>query len=254
MAFSARSSGPSTSFRDAMDDRDRPLYAVLIDADNIPAKYAAPILKEINRFGEPAIRRVYGDWASARLNAWTKEVRELGLTAKQETANTSGKNASDIGLVIDAMDILHTGRFDGFVLVSSDSDFTALANRIREQGLTVIGIGEAKAPESLRSVCNRFVLIENIVEEAAPSAAKGRRKAAKADPVEAVPLIRRAMDKIDPDQEWYALGSLGQYLQADNPDFDARSYGKAKLSDLVSALKAFEVRKIDGQLRVRRLD
>jgi len=148
-----------------MNSRDRPLYAVLIDADNIPAKYAGAILKEITALGEPALRRVYGDWSSGRLGNWAKEVRDLGLVAHQETANTIGKNASDIGLVIDAMDILHTGRFDGFVLVSSDSDFTALANRIREQGLDVIGIGEAKAPESLRKVCNRFILIENIVEE-----------------------------------------------------------------------------------------
>ena len=138
---------------------DRNLLAVLIDADNIPAKYAESILKEINRYGEPALRRVYGDWSSDRLGAWKKEVVNLGLVANQETANTKGKNASDIGLVIDAMDILHTGRFDGFVLVSSDSDFTALANRLREDGVEVIGIGEDKAPVSLRNVCNRFILI-----------------------------------------------------------------------------------------------
>ncbi|HHL22595.1 MAG TPA: NYN domain-containing protein, partial [Aliiroseovarius sp.] len=123
------------------------LLAVLIDADNIPAKFAEPILKEITSLGEPALRRVYGDWSSDRLRQWTGMVRELGLVAVQESANTKGKNASDIGLVIDAMDILHTGRFDGFVLVSSDSDFTALANRIREEGKDVYGIGETKTPE-----------------------------------------------------------------------------------------------------------
>ncbi|MXQ08890.1 NYN domain-containing protein [Alphaproteobacteria bacterium GH1-50] len=235
-----------------MADRDRPLYAVLIDADNIPAKYAAAILKEINRFGEPAIRRVYGDWSSSRLNQWTKEVRTLGLTAHQETANTTGKNASDIGLVIDAMDILHTGRFDGFVLVSSDSDFTSLANRIREQGLSVIGIGEGKAPESLRSVCNRFVLIENIVDEPVPR--DNGKATGKRDPKDAVPLIRKAMDKIDQEAEWFSLGQLGQFIQADNPDFDTRTYGKAKLSDLIEVLKAFEMRKEAGQLQARRRD
>ncbi len=102
-----------------MPERARPLYAVLIDADNIPAKYAGAILKEITSYGEPALRRVYGDWSSGRLSAWTTRVRELGLVAHQESANTVGKNASDIGLVIDAMDILHTGRFDGFVLSTS---------------------------------------------------------------------------------------------------------------------------------------
>ena len=153
---------------DQSPPRDIPLLAVLIDADNIPAKYAEAILKEITSLGKPALRRVYGDWSSDRLRNWADKVLKLGLVAHQETANTKGKNASDIGLVIDAMDILHTGTFDGFVLVSSDSDFTALANRIREDGKDVIGIGEGKAPESLRNVCDRFILIENIVDEPEP--------------------------------------------------------------------------------------
>ncbi|MEM9972122.1 MAG: NYN domain-containing protein [Pseudomonadota bacterium] len=236
-----------------MPDRDRPLYAVLIDADNIPAKYAEPVLKEVTTFGEPALRRVYGDWSSGRLTQWTKAVRELGLVAHQESANTVGKNASDIGLVIDAMDILHTGRFDGFVLVSSDSDFTALANRVREQGMDVIGVGEAKAPESLRNVCNRFVLIENIVDEPSP-AAKGQKPPARKDPQKAVPLIIRAMDKINSDDDWYALGQLGQYITRDTPDFDPRTYGKKKLSDLVEGLSRFETKKIGNQLHARRVD
>ena len=236
-----------------MSDRDRPLYAVLIDADNIPAKHAGAILKEITSFGEPALRRVYGDWSSGRLNGWTKAVRELGLVAHQESANTVGKNASDIGLVIDAMDILHTGRFDGFVLVSSDSDFTALANRVREQGMDVIGVGEAKAPESLRNVCNRFVLIENIVEDTAP-AEKGGTQPTKSSPTKAIPLILRAMDKINSDDEWYTLGQLGQYITREAPDFDPRTYGKRKLSDLIETLKRFEIKKIGNHLHVRRID
>jgi len=238
-----------------MPDRDRPLYAVLIDADNIPAKFAGAILKEITSFGEPALRRVYGDWSSGQLRGWSDTVREHGLVAHQETANTKGKNASDIGLVIDAMDILHTGRFDGFVLVSSDSDFTALANRIREQGLDVIGIGEGKAPESLRNVCNRFILIENLIDEP-PAPARGAQpaKTGKLSPTEAIPLILSAMDKIQQDDDWYALGQLGQYIVADNPDFDTRTYGKRKLSDLVEDLKRFETRKVGNQLHVRRVD
>ncbi|WP_407494406.1 NYN domain-containing protein [Pseudooceanicola sp. MF1-13] len=232
----------------------RPLYAVLIDADNIPAKYAQAVLKEITTIGEPALRRVYGDWGSDRLRPWTEKVRDLGLVAHQETANTKGKNASDIGLVIDAMDILHTGRFDGFVLVSSDSDFTSLANRIREQGLDVIGIGEAKAPESLRNVCNRFILIENIVEET-PDQKDRQKTDGKKQPIEAQPLILRAMDKIDTDDEWVTMGQLGQYLTAESPDFDTRSYGKRKLSDLIGELKILESKRGPGnQLMVRRLD
>jgi len=238
-----------------MQNRDRPLYAVLIDADNIPAKFAGDILKEITSFGEPALRRVYGDWSSGQLRGWTETVRAHGLVAHQETANTKGKNASDIGLVIDAMDILHTGRFDGFVLVSSDSDFTALANRIREQGLDVIGIGEGKAPESLRNVCNRFVLIENIVDEPEPAKAKpGAVSTGKKPVIDAVPLILNAMDKIEQEDDWYALGQLGQYITADVPDFDTRTYGKRKLSDLVQDLKRFETRRVGNQLQVRRVD
>lgn len=239
-----------------MRQNDRPLYAVLIDADNIPAKYAGAILKEITSIGEPALRRVYGDWSSGQLANWSGTVRALGLVAHQETANTKGKNASDIGLVIDAMDILHTGRFDGFVLVSSDSDFTALANRIREQGLDVIGIGEGKAPESLRNVCNRFILIENIIDDDIAPPAKGETPVAtgKQPPINAVPLILKAMDKIDQDDEWYALGPLGQYIMADNPDFDTRTYGKRKLSDLVQELKRFETKKVGSQFHLRRID
>ena len=141
------------------------------------------------------------------------------------------------------------------MLVSSDSDFTALANRIREQGLEVIGIGEGKAPESLRNVCNRFILIENIVEEPAPSgSAKGKPAAGKQPPVNAIPLILQAMDRVEQDDDWYALGQIGQHLVAENPDFDCRTYGTRKLSDLVQGLKRFETRKVGNQMQVRRVD
>lgn len=238
----------------------RMLLAVLIDADNIPAKYAGAIMREITTYGEPALRRVYGDWSSPALAGWKKEVVELGMVANQETANTKGKNASDIGLVIDAMDILHTGRFDGFVLVSSDSDFTALANRLREDGVEVIGIGEGKAPASLRNVCNRFILIENIVpEEKADKPAKSSRttKASpdRQPPSKAIPLVIKAMESIDPEAEWYSLGQLGQYITRAHPDFDPRTYGSAKLSDLLIKTGRFETQKRSGQqLEVRRLD
>lgn len=229
---------------------DSPLLAVLIDADNVPARFAEAILKEITAYGEPALRRVYGDWSSQRLAPWKGKVQELGLVAHQESANTKGKNASDIGLVIDAMDLLHTGRFDGFVLVSSDSDFTSLANRIREQGMTVIGIGEGKTPESLRNVCSRFVMIENIVEE--PE--KAEKKTGKRDVKDALPLIFRAMEKIDQDGEWFQLGVIGQAIQADNRDFDTRTYGRAKLSDLIRDTRRFETKREGNHIVIRRVD
>ena len=218
----------------------RPLLAVLIDADNVPAKHAGAILKEVSSIGEPALRRVYGDWSSGSLSGWAKVIPELGLVARQETANTRQKNASDIGLVIDAMDILHGGKFDGFVIVSSDSDFTALANRLREDGKTVIGIGEQKTPESLRSVCNRFIFIENL--DGASNASKAR---------DALPLIREALSKMDSDDDWFALGGVGSTISAAHPDFDPRSYGHAKLSALVKGLKGVETRQQGSQLQIR---
>lgn len=237
------------------------LLAVLIDADNVLARHAEAILKEISTIGEPALRRVYGDWSSQQLAGWKSAARDLGLVMHQQSANTKGKNASDIGLVIDAMDILHQGKFDGFVLVSSDSDFTRLASRIREEGLDVVGIGEAKTPESLRKVCNRFILIENITGEATPEPKPATKSepAAKAEPApvkrpetEAIPLIRKAMTSIDPDGEWFSLGQIGQYMVRADPDFDPRTYGSARLSDLVKRLtKRFEVRKDGNQLMVR---
>ncbi|TFL19251.1 NYN domain-containing protein [Jannaschia formosa] len=237
-----------------MPQRDRPLLAVLVDADNIPAKYAEAIMKEITGLGEPALRRVYGDWSGGHLRHWADKVLELGLVAHQETANTKGKNASDIGLVIDAMDILHSGRFDGFVLVSSDSDFTRLASRIREEGLDVIGIGEGKAPEALRKVCNRFIQIENIVEEPEARTPSGAPVPGKKKPQDALPLILRAMERMDQDDDWYALGALGSQIVAEVTDFDTRTYGKRKLSDLVADIKRLETRMEGTQLMVRRLD
>ena len=235
-----------------------PRLAVLIDADNVTARNASAILDEIASFGEPSVRRVYGDWSSQALSQWKEQARDLGLVMHQQSANTKGKNASDIGLVIDAMDILHAGKVDGFVLVSSDSDFTRLASRIREDGLQVIGIGEAKTPESLRKVCNRFVLIENIVSggdavpEPKPGKAAEQALPAKEAPSKAIPLIFAAMKKIDPDQDDYSLGLLGQVITQLHPDFDPRSYGSAKLSDLLRKTGRFEVFPgLNNSLKVR---
>lgn len=238
--------------------------AVLIDADNIPARHATAILDEVAAYGDPSLRRVYGDWSSPALSQWKNVARELGLVMHQQSANTTGKNASDIGLVIDAMDILHAGKVDGFVLVSSDSDFTRLASRIREDGLQVIGVGEAKTPDSLRKVCNRFLFIENIVAAPPPpvlvpgkitersTEAPAAAAPSKRPPTEAIPLIVDAMQKIDADQDWYTLGQIGQFLTKLYPDFDSRTYGSAKLSDLLRRIPRFEVTtSANGHLQVR---
>lgn len=235
-----------------------PRLAVLIDADNVTARNASAILDEIASFGEPSVRRVYGDWSSQALSQWKEQARDLGLVMHQQSANTKGKNASDIGLVIDAMDILHAGKVDGFVLVSSDSDFTRLASRIREDGLQVIGIGEAKTPESLRKVCNRFVLIENIVSgaEVVPPKPGRAGPAVEAQPVKepavkAIPFILDAMKKIDPDQDDYSLGHLGQAITQLHPDFDPRTYGSSRLSDLLRKIGRFEVFTVGSAVKVR---
>lgn len=233
-----------------MTDRNRPLLAVLIDAENVSHKDAEPILKEVAAIGEPALRRVYADWSQDGRNSWKEKSLSLGLVARQVTSSSRGKNASDIGLVIDAMDILHSERFDGFVLVSSDGDFTSLANRLREEGRLVIGIGERKTPEPLRKVCNRFIFIENIVamsdDEKQASSGTVPKKA------EVVRLIRQAMDQIDQDEDWYRLGTLGSTIRNTQPDFDPRTYGHAKLSQLVLALPEVET-KLDGTVWHARL-
>lgn len=238
-------------------DPRAPRLAVLIDADNIPARHIEAVLDELATYGEPSVRRVYGDWSSQALSQWKEKARSLGLVMHQQSANTKGKNASDIGLVIDAMDILHLGKVDGFVLVSSDSDFTRLASRIREDGLQVIGVGEEKTPESLRKVCNRFIFLENIA--AAPDAARPAETARtakesvktepapeKQPPSKAIPLVLAAMKKIGIEEDSYSLGQLGQVLTQLYPDFDSRSYGSARLSDLLKRTGRFEVQKGEG--------
>jgi len=245
----------------------RPLLAVLIDADNTSPKFATAIFEEVASFGEASVRRIYGDFASPQLGGWNKVLMEHGLNPQQSPAYTTGKNSSDIALVIDAMDLLHTGRFQGFVLVSSDSDFTSLASRIREQGLDVYGIGQKKTPDAFRRACKRFIFVENLgtdaVEQAVQSDASqpaprsnGDGGNVKEQPSKVMPLVIQAMNSIDPDGDWYSLGQLGQYMVSAHPEFDPRTYGSAKLSDLLRKSGRFEVAQRQGgnHLDVRRLD
>ncbi|MGO4851838.1 NYN domain-containing protein [Phaeovulum sp. W22_SRMD_FR3] len=237
-----------------------PRLCVLIDADNVPAGYAEAIFEEIASLGEASVRRIYGDWSAQRLNKWAEKVAALGLVADQQFANTKGKNASDIGLVISAMDFLHSGLFDGFVLVSSDSDFTRLAARIREQGLDVYGIGEKKTPEAFRMACKRFIYVENLGSEE-PAEARGdvtrteeTSPRGKEPAKNVIPLVVAAMRAIGGDEDWYSMGQIGQFISQANPDFDSRSYGAAKLSDLIKKTGRFEVKQGPGtQLIVRDL-
>ena len=240
-----------------MPTTNPPLLAVLIDADNTSPQYAGAVFEEIASLGEASVRRVYGDFSSTQMKGWNKVQAELGLVPHHQPANTVGKNASDIALVIDAMDLMHSGRFDGFVLISSDSDFTRLASRLREQGLDVFGIGQKKTPEAFRKACKRFIFLENLVETEAPKAPRGRKLDAEQVKTlnAARDLILRAMDALDQDDDWYTLGQVGQHITTASPDFDTRTYGFKKLSDLVQAIPIFETRRGgNNQLQVRRLD
>jgi uncharacterized LabA/DUF88 family protein len=237
----------------ASDSRS-PRLAVLIDADNASAKLASKLFEEIAKIGEASARRVYGDFSSPRLKPWADILAHHAIIPQQQFAYTAGKNASDIALVIDAMDLLHSGRFEGFCLVSSDSDFTRLASRIREQGVDVYGFGEQKTPESFRQACSRFIYTENLLLPEAP--ATGAASAIVVRPLQppsvAVPLLRKALSQMESEDGWVNLGVLGNRLLSIATDFDSRTYGYRKLSDLVRKTGAFEVvQPSAGGLRVR---
>lgn len=233
-----------------------PRLAVLIDADNASARITRGLFEEIAKIGEASVRRIYGDFSGTRLKSWAEVMPTYAIMPHQNFAFTSGKNASDIALVIDAMDLLHSGRFDGFCLVSSDSDFTRLAARIREQGVDVYGFGEQKTPESFRQACRRFIYTENLVPEAPapeePQKLDQRPQSAIRPVTMAVPLIRRAIAQLDDDDGWVSLGGVGQRLATLSSDFDPRTFGYAKLGDLVEKTGAFEVkRNVGGRVYVR---
>jgi uncharacterized LabA/DUF88 family protein len=231
-----------------------PRLAVLIDADNTSPRIAAGLFEEVAKMGEASVRRIYGDFSSTRLKSWADLLNRYAIVPQQNFAYTTGKNASDIALVIDAMDLLYSGRFDAFCLVSSDSDFTRLASRIREQGVDVFGFGAKKTPESFRQACRRFIYTENLVPEAA--AQRAAPEAAKASSLEpasaAVPLLSRVIAQMSDDDGWVGLRGVGNRLANLAPDFDPRTYGAAKLGDLIAKTGAFEIkRQASGDMLLR---
>ena len=241
------------------DDAQRRL-AVLIDADNAQASMIEGLLSEVAKYGVASVKRIYGDFTSTRQTQWKAALLKHSISPVQQFAYTSGKNATDSSLIIDAMDLMYTGRFDGMCLVSSDSDFTRLAQRLREEGLTVYGFGERKTPDAFVQACDKFVYTEVLradvaASESRPRAKKPTRKSAspqgpqpsdKAPPPEAaaptapkagvlpmpMTLLRRAIEDASDEQGWAHLGAVGSYLTKIRPDFDPRLYGRRKLSDL----------------------
>ena len=235
-----------------------PRLAVLIDADNTSAKWAEVIFREVARLGEASVRRIYGDFSGPSLRAWEQELEGHAVIPHQQFAYTQGKNSSDIALVIDAMDLLYTGRFDGFVLVSSDSDFTRLASRIREQGLPVYGIGKNNTPRAFRKACKQFIFIENLMDVESVRAPRADQ-AAKED-VNKAPTIKEPLTKAVPliaaairsrDEDWVSLSFIGHYVREANSEFDPRTYGCEKLTELLEKTGQFEVNRNDTPARAR---
>jgi len=225
--------------------------AVLIDADNASAKIAEGLFEEIAKLGEASVRRIYGDFSSPHSKAWTDKLTQYAIIPMQQFAYTTGKNASDITLVIEAMDLLHSGLFQGFCLVSSDSDFTRLAQRIREEGVDVFGFGEQKTPESFRQACKRFVYTENFVPQA--HAAHTVPAAAPRPPLMPVAThLKKIVSETESEDGWVALSYAGSQLSKLMPDFDPRTYGHKKLGDVVRHIDGIEVETASGgHLRLR---
>jgi uncharacterized LabA/DUF88 family protein len=223
--------------------------AVLIDADNAQPTMIEELLAEVAKYGTAHVKRAFGDWTGTNLKGWKDQLLAQSIQPIQQFAYTRGKNATDAAMVIDAMDLLYSGRFDGFCIVSSDSDFTRLAARIRESGLTVYGFGERKTPKPFVAACDKFIYIENLTY--APAAAAPADDAGKPVPRPSaaqlkadgalVNQLRNAVEAASDDDGWAALASVGHIITNQSPDFDSRTYGYAKLSDLMAATTLFEL-------------
>ncbi|MEX0609373.1 MAG: NYN domain-containing protein [Balneolaceae bacterium] len=220
--------------------------AVLIDGDNIPSTHVKEMMEEIAKYGNPTIKRIYGDWTNPHVSRWKSIMLENAITPIQQYGYTTGKNSTDSALIIDAMDILYSTKVDGFCLVSSDSDFTRLALRLREAGMKVIGIGERKTPNPFIVACDRFIYIEILKNrddgENKPSKSKSSQKDGvdKINP-KIINLISSTISDLEDEDGWAFLGDVGNLLQKKQPNFDSRNYGFPKLTPLIKAIDTFEI-------------
>lgn len=228
--------------------------AVLIDADNAQASIVSELLADVSRYGVARVKRIYGDWTTPNLKGWKEVLHRLAIQPVQQFSYTKGKNATDAAMIIDAMDLLHGGQLDGFCLVSSDSDFTRLATRIREAGLAVYGFGEKKTPEAFVSACDKFTYTEilRVPEGAAvPSAVGASAKTNEAQAPIAAPsqlkaLLTQAIGAVARDDGWAALAAVGVMLAKITPSFDPRNYGFQKLGELVRKQPFVELKDVPG--------
>lgn len=223
-----------------MDTTDR--LAVLIDADNAAPAIIEDLLAEIANYGIASVKRIYGDWTSPNLKQWKEVLLQFSIQPVQQFAYTRGKNATDSAMIIDAMDLLYTGKFDGFCIVSSDSDFTKLAARIRESGLVVYGFGEKKTPSPFVAACDKFIYTEVLrVKTDEPSSIKRKNSAELKQDAKLVALLRNAVEVSSDDDGWAQLGPVGSTIAKQAPEFDPRNYGYRKLGELVIATKLFDI-------------
>jgi uncharacterized LabA/DUF88 family protein len=223
-----------------MESTDK--LAVLIDADNAQPSIVDGLLAEIANYGVASVKRIYGDWTGPGLKGWKEVLLEHSIQPMQQFAYTKGKNATDSAMIIDAMDLLYTGKFDGFCIVSSDSDFTKLASRIRESGLLVYGFGEQKTPIPFVSACDKFIFTEVLrakIDESEAIAKKSSNEL-KQD-AKLVSLLRNAVEASSDESGWAQLGPVGNNIAKQAPEFDSRNYGYLKLGELVAATKLFEL-------------
>ncbi|RIA10184.1 OST-HTH/LOTUS domain-containing protein [Flavobacteriaceae bacterium MAR_2010_72] len=225
--------------------------AVLIDGDNIPSAYVKEMMEEIAKYGNPTIKRIYGDWTKPHLSKWKNLLLENAITPIQQYGYTQGKNSTDSAMIIDAMDILYSEKVNGFCIVSSDSDFTRLATRLREAGMLVYGIGEKKTPDPFIVACDKFIYIEILKKQTEEQESSNNKKTAAKNTIATITqkeirFIASTIDDVADDDGWAFLGDVGSLLQKKQPNFDARNYGFQKLTPLIKSIKNFEVETRDG--------
>lgn len=234
-----------------LDDHKK--VAVLIDADNAQYSKVKAILDEISAHGHVVIKRAYGDWSSEYLKNWKQSLNELAIQPIQQFAYTTGKNSTDASMIIDAMDLLYSGKFDAFALVSSDSDFTKLASRLRESEIFVFGVGEKKTPISFRNACDDFIFTENLGAESASSqepesVVNEVTTSEKSSASELLPLLKKAWEQYQDDEGWANVAAAGSFVKRSTPDFDPRTYGATKLPEIIQSLSSdFEMKKYKGK-------
>lgn len=232
-------------------DKDIKL-AVLIDGDNIPSAYVKEMMEEIAKYGNPTIKRIYGDWTKPQLSKWKNVLLENAINPVQQYGYTQGKNATDSAMIIDAMDILYSEKVNGFCLVSSDSDFTRLATRLREAGMNVIGIGEKKTPDPFIVACDRFIYIEILKNQSSKEPATSKEKELPRNDYDkitskVIKLIATTISDVADEEGWAFLGDVGGLLQKKQPNFDSRNYGFQKLTPMINSIDKFEIESRENQ-------